>query len=118
MKYNEIDFNKKTILITGGAGFIGSALATKLIKCGHHVFIIDNLSTGKRENIPQESFFIEGDCADSSLLSDLFNYKIVGNLSLIRTKGADRYQDRFPGGFAKHGRRKQRSSAILRFFFA
>jgi len=67
---------KKNYLVTGGAGFIGSMVATKLIKSGHHVFIIDNLSTGKRENVPQGSFFIEGDCADSSLLSDLFNYKI------------------------------------------
>ncbi len=39
------------ILITGGAGFIGSHLAERLLKDGHHVQIIDNLSTGKLENI-------------------------------------------------------------------
>jgi UDP-glucose 4-epimerase len=39
------------ILITGGAGFIGSHLAEALLKAGHHVTIIDNLSTGRLENI-------------------------------------------------------------------
>ena len=42
------------ILITGGAGFIGSHLAEKLLNEGHTVYIIDNLSTGRLENI--ESF--------------------------------------------------------------
>ncbi len=55
-----------TILITGGAGFIGSHLAERLLKDGNKVIVIDNLSTGSLENI--ESFkehrafeFIEGD---------------------------------------------------------
>lgn len=39
------------ILITGGAGFIGSWLAEKLLEQGHEIFIIDNLSTGNRDNI-------------------------------------------------------------------
>lgn len=41
----------KKILITGGAGFIGSHLAEKLLEKGHKVYVIDNLSTGKQENI-------------------------------------------------------------------
>ncbi len=39
------------ILITGGAGFIGSHLAERLLAEGHQVSIIDNLSTGRLENI-------------------------------------------------------------------
>ena len=39
----------KTYLVTGGAGFIGSNLSDELIKQGHKVMIIDNLSTGKRK---------------------------------------------------------------------
>src|SRR5438132_493868 len=38
-------------LITGGAGFIGSHLAERLLRDGHHVTILDDLSTGRRENI-------------------------------------------------------------------
>jgi len=39
-------------LVTGGAGFIGSHVATALLDAGHRVVIVDNLSTGRRENIP------------------------------------------------------------------
>lgn len=39
------------ILVTGGAGFIGSHLAEKLLESGHEVFIIDNLWTGKLDNL-------------------------------------------------------------------
>jgi len=42
---------KKSVLITGGAGFIGSHLAEKLLAQGKKVFVLDNLSTGRKENI-------------------------------------------------------------------
>ena len=42
----------KTYLVTGAAGFIGSAIAKKLIDDGNKVVTIDNLSTGKRTSIP------------------------------------------------------------------
>ena len=42
---------KKNILITGGAGFIGSHLCYKLLKDGNHVICLDNLFTGRKENI-------------------------------------------------------------------
>lgn len=45
-------------LVTGGAGFIGSHLVDRLIKEGHKVVVIDNLSTGKKENLnPQAKFY-------------------------------------------------------------
>lgn len=49
------------ILITGGAGFIGSHIADFLIKCGHYVVILDNLSNGHINNVPLEAEFIKGD---------------------------------------------------------
>ena len=52
------------ILVTGGAGFIGSALARRLLAEGHDVMIIDNLSTGKRSNVPNRATFIEADLSD------------------------------------------------------
>ncbi len=55
--------NKK-ILITGIAGFIGSNVAKKFIKEGFQVIGIDNLSTGKIENVPDQAKFINGDLVD------------------------------------------------------
>jgi len=49
------------ILITGGAGFIGSHLAKRLLDTGYEVAIIDNLSTGNASNIPSSADFIESD---------------------------------------------------------
>ena len=49
------------ILITGGAGFIGSHLGDQLIKKGHKVVVIDNLSTGKRENLNKKTKFYKID---------------------------------------------------------
>jgi nucleoside-diphosphate-sugar epimerase len=59
------------ILVTGGAGFIGSNLADELIRRGSKVRIIDNLITGFRENLDEISGdfeFIEGDIADSEVV--------------------------------------------------
>jgi UDP-glucose 4-epimerase len=55
-------------LITGGAGFIGSHLADALIARGDSVRILDDLSTGKRQNLPPGAEFIEGDVADAALV--------------------------------------------------
>lgn len=55
--------NKK-ILVTGGAGFIGSHVVDYLIKNGADVFIIDNLSTGRKENINPKARFYEINIAD------------------------------------------------------
>lgn len=51
-------------LVTGAAGFIGSAVAKKLLEAGHTVVSIDNLSTGFIDNVPKGAIFVEGDCAD------------------------------------------------------
>ncbi len=51
-------------LVTGGAGFIGSHLANALLAQGHQVRVCDNLSTGKRANVPAGAELIEGDLAD------------------------------------------------------
>ncbi|MCG8378551.1 MAG: NAD-dependent epimerase/dehydratase family protein [Proteobacteria bacterium] len=56
------------ILLTGGAGFIGSWVAENYLKEGHEVLIYDNLSSGAIENIPQDAEFTEGDILDYSLL--------------------------------------------------
>ena len=45
------------VLVTGGAGYIGSHMAAKLIEKGFKVYIIDNLSTGSKINLPRKSIF-------------------------------------------------------------
>ena len=65
----------KTFLVTGAAGFIGSALAQKIIDLGHNVVSIDNLSTGNESNIPNGVDFIKGDCQSVEIINKLKNYK-------------------------------------------
>jgi len=54
-------------LVTGAAGFIGSALAKKLSEMGNRVVTIDNLSTGNTESIPEGVEFVKGDCHDKAI---------------------------------------------------
>jgi UDP-glucose 4-epimerase len=49
------------VLLTGGAGFIGSHVAAQLLAHGHEVAVVDNLSSGKRENVPDGARFYEMD---------------------------------------------------------
>ncbi|MBT8378271.1 MAG: NAD-dependent epimerase/dehydratase family protein [Ignavibacteria bacterium] len=63
------------ILLTGGAGFIGSQIADAYIESGHNVSIIDNLSTGRKENINPKAKFFEIDITDKSIIQLLNDEK-------------------------------------------
>ena len=56
------------ILVTGGAGYIGSAIAETLIHAGHSVTVYDSLVTGHRPAVPEGAFFIQADLADGHAL--------------------------------------------------
>ena len=56
----------KNVLVTGGAGFIGSNLTRELLKIGISVRIVDDLSSGTRENIPEGVRFLEADLSEIS----------------------------------------------------
>ncbi len=62
---------KLKILITGGAGFIGSNIADEYVRLGHHVTVVDNLSSGKQANLNRKCGFIKIDINDKKL-DDIF----------------------------------------------
>ena len=64
------------VLVTGGAGFIGSHIAEYLVKRGDDVTVLDNLKTGKEKNLAKindKINFVNGDISDYKLLEKLFN---------------------------------------------
>jgi UDP-glucose 4-epimerase len=61
-----------TILVTGGAGYIGSHTVRQLITAGHTVIVADNLSAGRRANVPPAAAFCEGDIGDEAFLDTIF----------------------------------------------
>ncbi len=60
------------VLLTGGAGFIGSWVGEALIANGNEIFIIDDLSTGKIQNIPKDANFVKADIKDRDRLEKIF----------------------------------------------
>lgn len=59
------------ILLTGGAGYIGSHIALALLDRGDDVLVLDNLLTGSRWLVPAGASFVEGDCSDAALVKRL-----------------------------------------------
>jgi UDP-glucose 4-epimerase len=60
------------ILVTGGAGYIGSTVSAVLASRGHQAVVIDNLSHGRRELLPPEIEFVQGEVSDRSAIESLF----------------------------------------------
>lgn len=60
------------IIVTGGAGFIGSHIVDVLVECGYEVHIVDNLSSGKMENVNPQAFFHNVDIKDKEKLVEIF----------------------------------------------
>ncbi|MGP3944681.1 UDP-glucose 4-epimerase GalE [Streptomyces sp. 6N106] len=56
---------QKRYLVTGGAGYVGSVVAAHLLEAGHRVTVLDDLSTGHREGVPEGAEFIEGRIQDA-----------------------------------------------------
>ncbi len=75
------------VLVTDGAGFIGSHVADELVNRKFQVVVLDDLSGGFRENIPAGAKLVEGSITDHTLVSQLFDqyrFKYVFSLGGLR----------------------------------
>lgn len=81
----DIHEDKQRVLVTGAAGFIGSHVTEMLLAAGYQVFGLDNLSTGKTENLPKHKNFqfINGDIRDLSLFNLMGEVDCVFHLAAL-----------------------------------
>lgn len=63
---------QETLLVVGGAGYIGSHCTALLLEHGYNALVLDDLSTGHRETVPKGASLIIGDLGDVALLNNLF----------------------------------------------
>ncbi|MEP2235863.1 MAG: UDP-glucose 4-epimerase GalE [Alteripontixanthobacter sp.] len=75
---NDNASDRPTILVTGGAGYIGSHAVLALRDAGWPVAVVDNLVTGFRWAVPDDVTFHQGDIADAELLADIFARQRIG----------------------------------------
>ena len=62
------------VLVTGGAGYVGGVVAEHLLRTGYEVVVLDNLSKGRRENVPENAEFILADTGDETTID-----RVIGN---------------------------------------
>jgi UDP-glucose 4-epimerase len=85
-------------LVTGGAGFIGSHVAQHCLRLGHDVVVLDDLSGGFRDHVPEGASFVEGSITDAALLRALFarhRFDYVYHLAAYAAEGLSHFIRRF-----------------------
>ncbi len=86
------------ILVTGGAGFIGSHVAEALVERGHAVVVLDDLSGGFTENLIEGTKFVHGSINDADLVNKLFEqsqFEYVYHLAAYAAEGLSHFIKRF-----------------------
>jgi UDP-glucose 4-epimerase len=86
------------VLVTGGAGFIGAHVARHLVAAGHEVVVLDDLSGGYEENVPDGATFVSGSVTDPELVEELFRtheFAHVFHLAAYAAEGLSHFIRRF-----------------------
>jgi len=89
---------KSKILVTGAAGFMGSHVVDELVKLGHEVTALDDLSGGFEENVNSRAEFIKGSINDAALINELFEknkFEFVFHLAAYAAEGLSHFIKRF-----------------------
>lgn len=87
-----------TVLVIGGAGFIGSHVAKWLVEAGYRVVVLDDLSGGFTENIPAGAEFVQGSVQDAALVDNLFakeKFSYVFHLAAYAAEGLSHFIKNF-----------------------
>jgi UDP-glucose 4-epimerase len=67
----------ESVLVTGGAGYIGGVVVSQLLERGYQVIVYDNLSKGRLASVPPNAKFVQGDVADRAALDRLFQENVI-----------------------------------------
>jgi UDP-glucose 4-epimerase len=89
---------KTTVLVTGGAGFIGSHVVRHCLDAGYETIVLDDLSGGFEDHIPDGAVFVKGSVYDETLVEDLFNtyrFDYVYHLAAYAAEGLSHFIRRF-----------------------
>jgi len=94
----ERDQSPPRSLVTGGAGFIGSHVAEELVAMGHRVLVMDDLSGGRRQNVPEGAEFVAASVVDHETVNRLFErwrFDYVFHLAAYAAEGLSHFIKRF-----------------------
>ncbi|MGI9101547.1 MAG: UDP-glucose 4-epimerase GalE [Terriglobales bacterium] len=113
------------VLVTGGAGYIGSVCATELLRLGHKVLVVDDLSTGHRRSVPAEAKFYQLDIADRKAVRELLAGVSVDVVFHFAARALIAESVSNPGAFFDHNLaggiafcEELRRAAIVNFVFS
>ncbi|HEY8388644.1 MAG TPA: NAD-dependent epimerase/dehydratase family protein [Parasegetibacter sp.] len=89
---------KTNVLVTGGAGFIGSHVARHCLNMGFNVIVLDDLSGGFEDHLPEGTTFVKGSITDNKLITDLFDqykFEYVYHLAAYAAEGLSHFIRRY-----------------------